>query len=230
MKTKNLFFTIITMISMNMAFAQPGTIDIIVNSPEIKFPEEVTITGSVKNEDGMPLSNAKVRTIFNEEYFTDSNGVFSFTLEKEEVTPQSIFVSYNGLMTAVRSYHPVMANTDYNIILHKPAECCCVITNHCIGADMDPATVYFKNNSVALSGETKKQLDVIAGRLKECPAVIVLLTAHPSYRKSIQKFADLRLDAIKEYFIEQDGISTDRIKTSKTTDEESSNSVDVRPE
>ena len=215
---------------MNMAFAQPGTIDIIVNSPEIKFPEEVAITGTVKNEDGMPLANAKVTTIFNQDYFTDSNGVFSFTLEKEEVTPQSIFVSYNGLVTAVRSYHPVMANTDYNIILHKAAECCCVITNHCIGADMNPSTVYFENNSVVLSGETKKQLDIIADRMKECPTVIVFLTAHPSYKKSLQKFAGLRLDAIKEYLIEQDGISIDRIKTGKTTDEENSNRVDVRPE
>jgi hypothetical protein len=80
MKTKNLFFTIIALISMNMVFAQPETISIIVNSPEIKFPEEVTITGSVKNEEGMPLANAKVRTIFNQDYFTDSNGIFSFKL------------------------------------------------------------------------------------------------------------------------------------------------------
>ena len=229
MKTKNLFFTIITMISMNMAFAQPGTIDIIVNSPEIKFPEEVAITGSVKNEDGMPLANAKVRTIFNQDYFTDSNGIFSFALDKEEVTSQSIFVSYDGLVTAVRSYHPVMANTDYNIILHKPAGCC-IITKHCSGTDMDPTSVYFENNSTSLSDETKKQLEIIAGRMKECPMVTVLLTAHPAYRKSLQKFADMRLDMIKEYLIEQDGISINRIKTGKTTGEGNSNSVDVKPE
>jgi outer membrane protein OmpA-like peptidoglycan-associated protein len=138
-------------------------------------------------------------------------------------------VSYDGLVTAIRSYHPVMANTDYNIILHNPAECY-IITNHCSGTDMNPTSVYFENNSAVLSDETKKRLDIIASRMKECPMVTVLLTAHSAYRKSLQKFADMRLDAIKEYLIEQDDISINRIKTGKTTGEENSNSVDVKPE
>ncbi len=117
--------------SMNTAVAQEGGnyeyYTFVVNAPEIKMPEEVTINGHIKDEEGNPLANATIKSDYGGELLTDSNGVFSFKLQKERVTQQNIYASYEGLVTGVRSYHPVMGNTTYDITLYKPKGCCCAI-------------------------------------------------------------------------------------------------------
>lgn len=223
MKTK-LLFIIIVILSFNMGVAQPSGL-----SPATKLPEEVIITGIVKNEAGTALANAKVKTMFNNILVTDNNGSFSFALKKDEIISQSIFFSYDSLVTAVRSYHPVMGNTVYNIILHKPAVCC--RRKYCD----DPALlvtvpIQFKKDEIILSDDIKKKLDNASDQLKGCPKLDLHLTAHAAYRKSIQEIAGQRLAAIKKYLIEQDGISVERIKTDKTMDKESNDSIDLRPE
>lgn len=221
MKTK-IFFTIIAIVRLQMAIAQPTVLT------QTKLPEEVTVTGSVKNELGTPLVNAKVKTLFNGDLFTDNNGGFSFTLKKEEITSQSIFVSYDSLVTAVRSYHPVMANAFYNITLYKPVKCCGI--KPCEGVIKQNATLVFKKDDVRLSDEMKKQLDNLSTQLKQCPTLSFRLTAHTDLRKTWQRFAELRLDAISKYLMEQDNISIDRIKTGKVIDKVSSNGVDIKAE
>ncbi|UAY52482.1 hypothetical protein [Ferruginibacter albus] len=225
MKAKKLFFSILALVTVNIAIAQ----DIVITSPDIKFPEEVTITGLVKNEAGTPLANATVKTVFGDAYFTDGNGQFSFSLKKEKVIPQSIFISYDSLVTEVRSYHPVMANTDYMITLYKPVQCCCP-QHHCDEIKHASLKMYFEENSIVLSEQTKKQLDSISGMAKECPSTIIRLTVYADYKKTLQRLADERLDALKKYLIEQDGISIDRINPGKTTTTSNANSVDIKLE
>ena len=218
---KTIFFTFMALLSLNVVFAQT------IISTQTKLPEEVAVTGTVKNELGVPLVNAKVKTLFNGDYFTDNNGAFSFTLKKDAITTQSIFVSYDSLVSAVRSYHPVMANAFYNVILYKPVKCC---RKFCEGIILNSTILYFKQDDVSLSDEIKKQLDEVSKQLKECPKLKLHVTAHAALRKTLQRFAELRLEAIKKYLIEQDGISIDRIKTEKTTDKINNNNVEIKPE
>ncbi|UEG49653.1 carboxypeptidase-like regulatory domain-containing protein [Ferruginibacter lapsinanis] len=199
---------------------------IVVKAPKIEMPEEVTINGFVKDETGAPLANAKVRAEYGEELLTDNSGAFSFTLKKEKVASQNIFVSAEGVVTAVRSYHPSMVNTTYDITLYKPSICCNKI-KLCEGVPFTTFTVNFKNNSSDLSEATKKQLDAIANSLKECPTGNIRLTLHIGENKSLQRSANNQLNAIKNYLIEQNGIAAERIKTNEVIDKINTNSVDV---
>lgn len=236
MKKINTLLAIIiaSVTSMNTAAAQ-GTnkveyeyYKIVVVAPEIKIPEEVIINGIVKDETGKPLANAKVKSDFGEELLTDNNGAFSFTLKKERVAAQNIYVGYENLVTAVRSYHPSMVNTTYDITLYKPAVCCNI--KKCEGVTFNAISIYFNSNSNDLNEVTKKQLDSIANSLKECPTANIRLTLYTGTRKSMQKFTATQLNAIKNYLIEQNGITGNRIKTDEVIDKTGSNRVDITPE
>ena len=161
MKKINTLLAIIiaSVTSMNTVVAQ-GTnkveyeyYKIVVVAPEIKIPEEVIINGIVKDETGNPLANAKVKSDFGEELLTDNNGAFSFTLKKERVAAQNIYVGYESLVTAVRSYHPSMENTTYDITLYKPVVCCNI--KKCEGVAFNTFSIYFKTNSNDLNEATK---------------------------------------------------------------------------
>lgn len=231
---KHVAIIIALITSFNAIFAQGANTlvydyyKIVVNAPPVVIPEEVTITGIVKDEAGNPLVNAKVRADYGEELLTDNNGAFSFKLKKEKVIAQSIFVSYASLVTAIRSYHPSMENTSYDITLYKPVVCC--KKKKCEGVDFKSFTVFFKNNNSNLSDATKKQLDEMAASIKECPTTNIQLTVHTNKNKSLQRSATIQLNVIKNYLIEQNGISTERITTDEIIDSEGSNSVDVAPQ
>ncbi|MGG9971827.1 OmpA family protein [Ferruginibacter sp. SUN002] len=201
---------------------------IVVNAPEIKLPEEVTIKGLVKDEAGNVLANAKVKADYGGDLMTDNNGQFSFTLKKEQVTAQSIAVSYDGLVTAIRSYHPSMENTTYDITLYKPTICC--KKKKCEEVVLKPIEIYFENSKETLTSEIKKQLDMVAASMKECPTATILLTGYTGYKKSNQEIADGQLDAVKLYLIEQSNIPANRIKTDKITDKSKSNTVEIKAE
>jgi len=226
---------IITLITnFNTIFAQGSTnveydyYKIVVNAPKVVIPEEVIITGIVKDEAGNPLANAKVKADYGEEIVTDNNGGFSFSLKKEKVTAQNIYASYTDLVTGVRSYHPSMENTRYDITLYKPVVCC--KRKKCEGVDFKPFTVFFKNNNTKLSEETKKQLNDIGASIKECPTNNIQLTVHTYKNKSLQRSGTSQLNAIKNYLIEQNGITAERINTDEILDSEGSNSIDVAPQ
>jgi outer membrane protein OmpA-like peptidoglycan-associated protein len=202
---------------------------IVVRAPKIEIPEVVTITGIVKNVDGTPLSNAKVRADYGKELLTDNNGAFTFSLTKEQVAAQNIYVSYDGLVTEIRSYHPSMINTDYDITLHKPIACCKKI-KHCEEVNFKSFTIDFKINNISLSENIQSQLDEIAASLKECPTGIIHLTLHTDNNKSLQRNAVKQLDAVKNYLIEHNGIASDRIKTEEIIDGAGKNTIDVTAE
>lgn len=196
-----------------------------VIAPEIKIPDEVIINGIVKDETGIPLINAKVKADFGEELLTDNNGAFSFTLKKERVAAQNIYVGYESLVTAVRSYHPSMANTTYDITLYKPAVCCNI--KKCEGVAFKAFSIYLNTNNNELNEVTKKQLDSISNSLKECPTTNIRLTLHSGSRKSSQTSALSQLNAIKKYLIEQNGITANRIKTDEVIEKSEGKRIDI---
>jgi outer membrane protein OmpA-like peptidoglycan-associated protein len=222
----------VTFISLTAATAQTKDVSIlkdeyyrpVINSPEIKMPEEVTISGFVKDENNNPLINAKINTATGVDAFTDDKGGFSFKMKHEQVAAQSIFFSNDSLQSAVRSYHPVMADAVFDIVLYKPKHCCITIIKK---QEIKNRTLHFQKNKSDLSLATKATLDSIANNIKETPSTTLLLTANTTNRKSLQKLAVKRLEAALNYLIEQKGISGDRLKTNTSTEKTDTNSIDI---
>lgn len=191
-------------------------------------PVDTIISGIVKDINGKPIANAKITSSVAADVYTNSDGLFSITLKTAALIPHSIFFSYDTLIPVVRSYHPVMENAIYEIVL-EPKKCC---LRELWGLWCDHKTnlllpsVNFKNHSVQLSKDTKALLDSIASKLKDNPASKLTVTAYPAQNDPKQRVSDRRLLTITEYLSEQRGISTDRIIIEKKPGEGNGNTID----
>jgi outer membrane protein OmpA-like peptidoglycan-associated protein len=89
-------------------------------------------------------------------------------------------------------------------------------------------SVSFSGNTVALNATNKGLLAACAGQLKSNPTCSVTLNAYPEASKASQAVAQKRLDAIKAYLVETEGISADRISTNAEVGGGDKNTVDVK--
>jgi OmpA family len=195
-------------------------------------PVDTIISGIVKDINGKPIANAKITSSVAADVYTNSDGLFSITLQTAALIPHSLFFSYDTLMPVVRSYHPVMENAIYEIVL-EPKKCCLrelwgLLCDH--KKELRLPTVNFKNNSAQLSKDTKALLDSIANTLKDNPELTLTVTAYPAQSDPKQRVSDKRLLSISEYLSEQSGISTDRIIIEKKPGEGEGNSIDFKAE
>ncbi len=195
-------------------------------------PVDTIISGIVKDINGKPIANAKITSSVASDVYTNSDGLFSITLQTAALIPHSLFFSYDTLMPVVRSYHPVMENAIYEIVL-APKKCCLrelwgLLCDH--KPNLLLPSVNFKTNSVQLSKDTKAMLDSIASKLKDNPELKLTVTAYPAQNDPKQRVSDKRLLIITEYLSEQSGISTDRITTEKKPGEGEGNSIDFKAE
>ena len=195
-------------------------------------PVDTIISGIVKDINGKPIANAKIISSVASDVFTNSDGLFSITLQTAALIPHSLFFSYDTLMPVVRSYHPVMENAIYEIVL-EPKKCCLrelwgLLCDH--KKELLLPTVNFKNRSAQLSKDAKTLLDSVASTLKDNPELKLTVTAYPAQDDPKQRISDKRLLSITEYLIEQSGISTDRITTEKKPGEGEGNSIDFKAE
>lgn|GEM_PF-2384292 len=191
-------------------------------------PHDTIISGIVKDINGKPIANAKITSSVAADVYTNSDGLFSITLQTAALIPHSLFFSYDTLMPVVRSYHPVMENAIYEIVL-EPKKCCLrelwgLLCDH--RKELLLPSVNFKTHSTLLSKDTKTLLDSIAGKLKDNPELKLTVTAYPAPNDPKQRVSDKRLLTITEYLSEQSGISTDRIVTEKKPGEGDGNTID----
>ncbi len=75
----------------------------------------------------------------------------------------------------------------------------------------DYPTLVFKGDEVVLSKELKESLAIASKKLKENPFCKIMFNGYSESSKRTQKLCQIRLDNIKLYFIEREGISSDRI-------------------
>lgn len=81
----------------------------------------VRISGTVKGEDGVAIKNAAIS--FNNKPVAKSgtDGSFFFETAIESASKSAFLsISYAGLNGVVRSCHPAMQSTSYNVVLEKP--------------------------------------------------------------------------------------------------------------
>lgn len=232
-QTKTITAVLIVLLNIH-AFAANANITTNTNHQlllQAKAPADTIISGIVKDINGKPVANAKISSAITGDVYTNSDGLFSITLTTDKIVPQSFIFSYDTLMPIVRSYHPVMENAIYEIVL-EPKKCCLrdlwmgMMCNHTNESRLYP--VSFQTNIARLSGNTKDILKEVAAKLKDNPELKITITAYPAPTDPKQRVADKRLLNIEEYLIEQMGISSNRIITEKKPGEGDGNNIDLK--
>jgi len=122
--------------------------------------EKIIITGRVRDAEDKLLAGAMVFFDSLQVTTTDENGKFSFELTSVTATNHTLYFSYDGLITVVRSYHPVMQSTDYDVVLYKQGSGNNNFTGGIIAApsleNADLPKLVFAQGSTILSKKNKR--------------------------------------------------------------------------
>jgi len=71
-------------------------------------------------------------------------------------------------------------------------------------------------------------LSTCAAKLKGSPTCSITITGYPEASKASQANCNKRLDAVKKYLVEKEGISADRITTNCEVGAGDKNTVDIK--
>lgn len=96
-----------------------------------------------------------------------------------------------------------------------PDPACCDKIGTGVGTECptDYPSLSFKGVSTALSADAKAMLATVAAKMKASPNCNITITGYPETSKASQAACNKRLDAVKNYLVEKEGISADRITT-----------------
>ena len=92
----------------------------------------------------------------------------------------------------------------------------------------DLPSISFRNRANSLSNDAKAMLATVASKLKNSAACSITITGYPAASKASQALCNKRIDAIKAYLTEKEGISADRITTTCEVGGGDVNTVDIR--
>ncbi len=110
-------------------------------------------------------------------------------------------------------------------------ECCKnpVTTPPVVVCPCDYPTLIYKGNTTGLSNDNRNMLAAVAAKLKANPTCTITINGYPETSKASQANCQKRLESIKIYLIEKEGISADRIMTScEGIGAGDKNSVDIK--
>ncbi|MEP6583572.1 MAG: OmpA family protein [Ginsengibacter sp.] len=109
-------------------------------------------------------------------------------------------------------------------------ECCknmvMADSNKCQIGDLP--SLSFRGNSGGLSSDAKAMLATVASKLKNNADCGITVTGYPAASKASQALCNKRIDAVKAYLTEKEGISADRIDTNCEVGGGDSNTVDIK--
>jgi hypothetical protein len=92
----------------------------------------------------------------------------------------------------------------------------------------DYPSLSFRGNVSSLTADNRAMLATVASKLKANPTCMITIQGYPEASKASQANCQKRLDAIKIYLIEKEGISADRITTNCEVGGGDKNTVDVK--
>ncbi len=92
----------------------------------------------------------------------------------------------------------------------------------------DLPSLSFRINTSTLTADAKAMLAVVASKLKSNSACNISITGYPAASKASQALCSKRVEAIRMYLIEREGISADRITTNCEIGGGDANTVDIR--
>jgi hypothetical protein len=100
------------------------------------------------------------------------------------------------------------------------------VANQCNIGDLP--SISFRNRSTSISNDAKAMLATVASKLKNSPSCSITVTGYPAASKASQALCNKRVDAIKAYLTEKEGISADRITTNCEVGGGDVNTVDIK--
>jgi hypothetical protein len=172
---------------------------------DASFNMKATISGSVKDAHGNAVAQAEV--LFEEISVakTDEQGQFQF--EKSFAGYPKVFsltIRHPSMNDVVRTYHPTMASTSYDIVMKNLEDCCRPAPFKSIEMD-------FSAKKIILDDNMKSQLVTIASTLRQNPNVYIELTSYGD--NGIENtLAKYRQESISNYLVDEEGISAERIR------------------
>lgn len=92
----------------------------------------------------------------------------------------------------------------------------------------DLPSISFRGSSATLSNDGKAMLATVSSRLKNNAGCSITLTGYPAATKASQALCNRRLNAVKAYLSEKEGISADRILTNCEPGGGDVNVVDIK--
>ena len=92
----------------------------------------------------------------------------------------------------------------------------------------DFPSISFKGNASTLAADTKALLSSVASKLKANPNCNITLNGYPEASKASQAVSQKRLDAVKLYLVQKEGISAERISTNNEIGGGDKNTVDIK--
>ncbi len=107
-------------------------------------------------------------------------------------------------------------------------ECCKNIAPPPPVCPTDYPSLSFKNGNAALSADAKAMLATVAAKLKASPNCNITVTGYPETSKASQANCNKRVEAVKTYLVEKEGISADRITTNCEIGGGDKNTVDIK--
>ncbi len=111
-----------------------------------------------------------------------------------------------------------------------PEHCCDkpVVTDPVKTCPCDYPSIGFKGTGTTLSGDAKAMLATVASKMKANPDCNITINGYPEVSKASQAMCKKRVDAIKAYLVDKEGISGDRITTNCEIGGGDKNTVDVK--
>ncbi len=226
------FFTVLSFkgISSNAAVKNAVELDANYKSKIKPGNGKIIISGTIKDSHGTPLEKATIQFDSAQVATTDKDGKFSFELDAVTAISHNIYFSYGDLITAVRNYHPAMLSSNYEVVLKDKAD-----ESHILMGVPPPPVILndlpslkFKTNVYKLSTDNKAMLATIATKMKQNPFANIMVAGYAPVCGRHFIYSD-RVNNIKKYLVEKQGISTDRITVNVEIDGGDINTVDIKP-
>ena len=104
-------------------------------------------------------------------------------------------------------------------------ECCKNVVPPC---PLDYPSLTFSGRGSALNSDLRAMLATVAAKMKVSPACNITITGYPEASKSAQALCQKRVEEIKKYLVETQGISADRISTDCVVDGGDRNTIDIK--
>jgi outer membrane protein OmpA-like peptidoglycan-associated protein len=109
-------------------------------------------------------------------------------------------------------------------------ECCknIVAGPGAVTCPTDYPSLAFKGNGAALNSDTKAMLATVASKMKSNPTCNISINGYPEASKASQAVCQKRVDAAKQYLVDTQGISADRISTNCEVGGGDKNTIDIK--
>jgi hypothetical protein len=225
------FFTVLSFKSIQANAAIKNTNPVTVVDANFKSKSfiavgKIIVSGTIKGFDGQVLEKATVMFDSVQVAITDAEGKFSFELGEVSAVSHNLYFNYDDLITVVRNYHPAMLAANYDVVLYRRGE-----GSHTAGVmkmpEIDLPSLVFKTGVIKLTNDQKVMLEIVAKKLKENPDANIEIIGYPLMHGKRRFDSHHRVENIKKYLVEKQGISAERIITNLELGGDS-NTVDIK--